>query len=300
MRRASVLLLLSILLASTVIAAYTLLPKEKEKLVVGTIQGGISTLDLIEEDWITVRKFDKSLDLAQALSKGEVDVAVITSEMYAKFAIKNKKLKIIAADMFQNQAIIGVSDLSELRGRKLGAVTASGTYAMFISYAKLSGLVLDEVRVVDAPLPQLVQAFGKGEIDAILCWEPLASKLIAKGYKHVDFSELSEKYVGGDVVMLVWVANEEVLRKPELIEFLKLRNDAAEKWESEAPERLKKIYDLSEEEVRVLMNRVKIIRGDLKDYEEAVISAWKLALMGGYLENERSIEELAKISFWEG
>ena len=293
------MLLLLILVALSAFAIF-LLPKEGKKFVIGTIQGGISTLDLIEADWITVKRFDKSLDLAQALSKGEVDIAVITSEMYAKFALKDKSLRIIAADMLQNQAVIGVSDLKELRGRKLGATTASGTYAMFISYAKLSGLNPDEIKVVDAPLPQLVQALERGDIDAILCWEPLASKLIAKGYKHIDFSYLSEKYAGGDVVMLVWVAREEILSKPELREFLKLRNDAAERWESDAPSKLKKLYDLNDKEIKVLMSRVKIARGDLKNYEDGIVAAWRLALMGGYLEDESLIDQLVKRAFWEG
>ncbi|MEM4581431.1 MAG: hypothetical protein QW092_03610, partial [Candidatus Korarchaeum sp.] len=107
MRRAVALLLSLILIVLIASLAFTLLPKRygSRKILVGTIQGGISTLDLMEGkvDWIDVMRFDKSLDLAQALGKGEVDVAVITSEMYAKFALKDESLKVIAADMLQNQ-----------------------------------------------------------------------------------------------------------------------------------------------------------------------------------------------------
>lgn len=303
MRRAAALLVLLALLTLLALVISILSPQVKQKLVVGTIQGGISTLDIMEDeaDWMSVRRFDKPLDLAQALSKGEVDVAVITSEMYAKFALRDKSLKIIAAEMFQNQAVIGVKELGELRGKKLGAMTASGTYAMFLSYAELSGLNMDEVKVVDAPLPQLIQAFERGDVDAILCWEPLASKLIARGYEHVDFSDLSREYLGGDVVMLVWVAREGALVKPELRKFLELRGEAAEKWESFAPTKLKKLYDLSEDEVKILMKRVRIIKGNLRDYEDGIAAAWRLALVGGYLEgDESSIEQLIERAFWEG
>ncbi len=305
MRKEAAVLLLLILFTLATSIAFIFFQREpqRERIVVGTIQGGISTLDIIEgkADWIRVMRFDKPLDLAQALSKGEVDIAVITSEMYAKFAIKDKNLKIIAADMFQNQAIVGVGDLNELRGRKLGATTASGTYAMFISYAKLSGLSLDDVKVVDAPPLQLAQALERGDLDAVLCWEPLASRLIAKGYKYVDFSGLSRKYVGGDVVMLVWVAREEVLTRSELRELLRLRSDAAARWESDYPSVLRKLYDLNDDEISVLLSRVKVIRGKIRDYEEGIVAAWRLALMGGYLEeDERSIEQLRERAFWEG
>lgn len=305
MRRVVILLISLILLALIISVAFTLLPKGpgSRKIVVGTIQGGISTLDLIEGkvDWIEVIRFDKSLDLAQALSKGEVDVAVITSEMYAKFALKDESLRIIAADMLQNQAIVGVKELNELKGKKLGATTASGTYAMFVSYVKLSGLSLDDIRVVDAPPLQLAQALERGDIDAVVCWEPLVSKLIAKGYDHVDFSSLSERYVGSEVVMLVWVAREEVLSRSELRELLSLRKDAAAKWDYDAPQALKRLYGLNDEEVKVLLSRVKILRGDLREYEDGVVASWRLALMGGYIEGDNSsIELLRKRAFWEG
>ncbi|MEM3691506.1 MAG: ABC transporter substrate-binding protein [Candidatus Korarchaeum sp.] len=305
MRRAVALLLSLILIVLIASLAFTLPPKRygSRKILVGTIQGGISTLDLMEGkvDWIDVMRFDKSLDLAQALSKGEVDVAVITSEMYAKFALKDESLKVIAADMLQNQAIIGVKELNELRGKKLGATTASGTYAMFLSYIKLAGLSLDDIRVVDAPPLQLAQAFERGDIDAILCWEPLVSRLIAKGHEHVDFSDLSRKYVGRDAVMLVWVAREGVLSRPELRELMTLRKDAAARWDRDAPQVLKRLYGLSDEEVNVLLSRVKVLRGDLRDYEDGIVVSWRLALMGGYIEgDESSIELLRMRAFWEG
>ncbi|MEM3870818.1 MAG: ABC transporter substrate-binding protein [Candidatus Korarchaeum sp.] len=305
MRRAVALLLSLILIVLIASLAFTLLPKRygSRKILVGTIQGGISTLDLMEGkvDWIDVMRFDKSLDLAQALGKGEVDVAVITSEMYAKFALKDESLKVIAADMLQNQAIIGVKELNELRGKKLGATTASGTYAMFLSYIKLAGLSLDDIRVVDAPPLQLAQAFERGDIDAILCWEPLVSRLIAKGHEHVDFSDLSRKYVGRDAVMLVWVAREGVLSRPELRELMTLRKDAAARWDRDAPQVLKRLYGLSDEEVNVLLSRVKVLRGDLRDYEDGIVVSWRLALMGGYIEgDESSIELLRMRAFWEG
>lgn len=303
MRKAAVLSLMFI--ASLTLLAFILfhVGPPKEKIVIGTIQGGISTLDLIEGkvSWIDIVRFDKSLDLSLALSKGEVDIAVITSEMYAKFALKDKNLKIIAADMLQNQAIIGVKDLNELRGRKLGATTASGTYAMFLSYVKLAGLDPGEIKVVDAPPLQLAQAFERGDLDAVLCWEPLVSKLISKGYEHLDFADLSREYAGGDVVMLVWVAREEVLSKPEIRDLLSFKNDAAARWDLEAPKSLRELYGLSDKEIEVLLGRVRVIKGSLRDHEDGIVKAWRLALMGGYIEGDySSLEELRSRAFWEG
>ncbi|PNV77581.1 MAG: hypothetical protein C0200_05425 [Thermoproteota archaeon] len=288
--------LLILVIIATVVIAYFISPRESKRIVVGTIQGGISTLDIMEADWMKVVRFDKPLDLSQALSRGEVDVAVITAEMYAKFAEKNEDLKIIAADMLQNQAIIGVSDVRELKGKKVGATTASGTYAMFLAYLNLSGLKQSDIKVVDAPPLQLLQAFERGDVDAIVCWEPLASKLIARGYKHVDFIKLAERYLGRRPVMLVWVARSSFLDKPEAKEFLKMREKACLEWKYKAADSLKKLYNMSNEEVRVLMERVEVVSGLPRD---EIVLAWKLASLGGYI-NEGIIEKLKDRAFWEG
>jgi NitT/TauT family transport system substrate-binding protein len=286
-----------LILALLLIAAYFIIPREgRREVVVGTIQGGISTLDIMEADWMKVVRFDKPLDLSQALSRGEVDVAVITAEMYAKFAERDKDLKIIAADMLQNQAIIGIEDIRELKGKRVGATTASGTYAMFLAYLNLSGLSQKDIIIVDAPPLQLVQALERKDVDAIVCWEPIASKLIAKGYKHVDFIKLAERYLGRKPVMLVWVAKASFLERPEAKEFVEMRERAASEWGKRAPEALKKLYNMSDEEISVLMRRVEIVRGLPKG---DIIAAWELASAGGYI-SEGLIEELKGRAFWEG
>ncbi len=290
-------------LVVVVLVAYALMPKQRSPVIAATIQGGISTLDLMEgsAEWLKVMRFDKPLDVAQALSKGEVDVAVITSEMYAKFALSSKKgLKIIDAEMLQNQAVVGVSDLKDLRGKRIGATTASGTFAMFQAYTRLAGV--EDYEVVDMPPPQLIAALERGDIDAAVVWEPMASKLIAKGYEHIDFTDLAGKYVGKQPVMLVWVATEDFLKRPDDVKaFLELRERAAQRWDKDAPSVIKRLYGLSDEEINTLMRRVRIWTGGLKGAKEGIISAWELALQGGYLKaDEGALKELASRAFWEG
>ncbi|MDK2384713.1 MAG: ABC transporter substrate-binding protein, partial [Candidatus Korarchaeota archaeon] len=299
MRRLLYLLALVVI----VLIAYALIPKQRSPVTAATIQGGISTLDLMEgkAEWLKVMRFDKPLDVAQALSKGEVDVAVITSEMYAKFALSSKRdLKIIAAEMLQNQAVVGVSDLKDLEGKRIGATTASGTYAMFQAYTRLAGV--KEYEVVDMPPPQLVAALNRGDIDAAVVWEPVASKLIAKGYEYVDFVDLAERYVDKQPIMLVWVATEDFLRRPDDVKaFLELRERAAQRWDEEAPSILKKLYGLNDNEVNTLMARVRLWTGGLEGARESIISAWELARQGGYLKvGEDALKELASKAFWGG
>ena len=268
-----------------------------------TIQGGISTLDLMEGkvSWLKVIRFDKPLDVAQALSKGEVDVAVITAEMYAKFALRGGNLKIIAVDMLQNQAIIGnVDGVEGLRGKRIGATTASGTFAMFKAYMKLLGI--NDYQVVDLPPPQIPIALKRGDVDAVVAWEPLVSKLLASGQKEVaSFMELWSKFSKEKPVMLVWVATDEFARSNMVSELVKMRDEYAKRWGELAPSVLKEMYGLNDQEVKTLMDRVVIWTGTLEEAKGGVLQVWKLARDGGYLRaSDQDLERLAERAFWRG
>ncbi len=246
-------------------------------------------------------RFDKPLDVAQALSKGEVDVAVITAEMYAKFALKGGKLKIIAVDMLQNQAIIGNLDrVEDLKGKRVGATTASGTFAMFRAYMKLLGV--NDYQVVDLPPPQIPIALKRGDVDAVVTWEPLVSKLLASGHKEVaSFMELWSRFSKEKPVMLVWVATEEFARSDMVSELVKMREEYAREWGELAPSVLKEMYGLSDKEVNTLMNRVVIWTGTLDEAKGGVLQVWRLARDGGYLKaSDQDLERLAERAFWKG
>ncbi len=241
------------------------------------------------------------MDVAQALSKGEVDVAVITAEMYAKFALKGGDLKIIAVDMLQNQAIIGdLRDVMELEGKRIGATTASGTFAMFKAYMKLLGV--QNYQVVDLPPPQIPIALKRGDVDAVVTWEPIVSKLIASGHKEVaSFMELWGRFSKEKPVMLVWVATKEFSESDMVSQLVKLRDQYARRWSELAPAILKEMYGLNDEEVNTLMNRVVIWTGTLEEAKGGVLQVWKLARDGGYLKaSDQELESLAEKAFWRG
>ncbi|MCD6348494.1 MAG: hypothetical protein J7L91_02600, partial [Candidatus Korarchaeota archaeon] len=62
-------LLYALVVVVVILLAITLVPRQRGQVIAATIQGGISTLDLMEgkADWLKVMRFDKPLDVAQAL-----------------------------------------------------------------------------------------------------------------------------------------------------------------------------------------------------------------------------------------
>ena len=277
----------------------------------GTLLGGISTLDVMEaaklgEKYgftLKVYRFHKTPEILTALARGDIDVAVIPAEMAAKLLENGVKLKIIAADMYQNQAVLSmdpsIKSVEDLVGRRVGAVVASGTYHMFKAYVRLAyGVKVSEsgdsenvIHVVNLEPGAMISALERGDVDAIVVWEPIVSKALAKGAHVVeDYIGLWRRAGGkGLPVMLVYAARESwVDSNPDLArKFVEARLEAAKKWvedKSMVVGLLEELYHLSGKEADILYSRVKIVDKPLDStIISSIKSVWKLAWMGGYL-----------------
>lgn len=289
---------------------------------IGTLRGGISSLDVIKAEGLDAKNgftadvvlFTSTLDLSNALTHGDVDVAVIPVEFVAKLRERGADIVVLAVDFYQNQAVVvragspifRVEDL--LENATIGAFKPTGTYAMFRAYMKsLYGVDVDD-RVVNAPPPQLVDAFKKGEVDAVVIWEPFVSQLVADygGRILVTYKSLWQMWsghVGSNGVMIVYAARADWARSHgDLVEkLLKARSEAARLWNSNsslAVGILTGQYGLSEEAARLCWERLKMeesthLTGDMVENSMAV---WRLAREGGYIASDP--ESLAEGAFW--
>ncbi len=313
--------LLSLIMA-VFLASYLLISPPREKQIrIGTILGGVSTLDVMAgegplgDSQVEVREiqFEKTLDLARALSTGEVDVAVIPIEMAAKLRQGGADVLVVAVDMFQNQAVLvgresDIRSPGDLAGRVVGVFTPTGTYAMFRAYMReIYGIDPEEDMIlVDEPPPSLIQAFSDGELDAVVLWEPLVSKALASGGRMlVNFSDLWSEWAGGGrPVMIVYAANGNFVRShPDLLdELVGLRMEAARFWNSHREsilDMLEENYGLTRPAAESAYDRVSIWEGPLTDdVVRASMKVLRLAWLGGYLREDP--EGLGETFFWRG
>ncbi len=295
---------------------------ELKKIRMGTLQGGISTLDVVEKTSmgknygvkVEVIRFAKTPDILAALAKNEIDGAIIPAEMAAKLIEKGIGLRIIAVDMMQNQAIIsmkeGVKSPEDLKGRIVAAVVPSGTYKMFKAYMRtVYGIEVVEstqpvqgrIAVVNVPPGSILVALEKGDVDAAVIWEPFVSKALVRGAHIVaDYQSLWRKSgAKGDPVMLVWVVTEKFASEnPKLARILaQLQNQAAKTWvrDKNLVENILMgpLYRLSSKEAETLYERVVINTRLLdKSLVESIREEWKIAWQGGYLpENPDKIPD---------
>ncbi len=281
-----------------------------------TLQGGISTLDIIEADnlmqkqgyKLEVLRLQKTPDIIAALAKGDTDLAVIPAEMAAKLIESGTPVKIIAVDMLQNQAILvrgdsNIKSVRDLEGKLVGAVVASGTYKIFKAYMKevYNITVVEEntpkpgvISVVNVPPGSILDALNKGQVDAIVIWEPFVSMGVAQGDRILaSYSQLwREAGLKGEPVMLVWVARSDFVSKhPDAVKaFLKARDEAARIWVENKTETfavLASLYKLDEKTLQILYNRTVVVQGDLnQQLINSIRSEWWLAWKGGYLPKD--------------
>lgn len=281
-----------------------------------TLQGGISTLDIIEGEnllegrgyELRVMRLQKTPDIVAALVKNDTDLAVIPAEMAAKLIEEGQDIIIVAVDMLQNQAVLvtnnsNITSPEDLQGKLVGAVLPSGTYKLFKAYMKVVyNLTVVEgekpspgvITAVNIPPGSILDSLERGDVDAVVIWEPFVSLGLSRGDKIlVSFQDLWQKSgVNGKPVMLVWVARADFAeRHPDALNaFLSARSEAARMWASNRSlviGMLMDLYKLPADAAEILYNRTIIVEGPLtQDLVSSIRSEWWLAWKGGYLERD--------------
>ncbi len=321
MNRLFILVIVATLAVAVACSAFTLKHHSEASVVrIATLQGGISTLDLMAMEnssslgfKLVVLRLQKTPDIIAAIEKGDADIAVIPAEMAAKMILDGEKIVIIAVDMMQNQAVLSLNDsldgICSLAGKTVAAPIASGTFKMFKAYARIiCNLTVSmkpggrgSIRVVNTPPGALAEALASHSVDAIVAWEPIVSKCIVDLKAHIvdEYSSLWRKAgAKGEPVMLVWVARSDfVAKNPSLVKkVVEDRMKVAREWVSDRDiviRMLENTYKLSPAEASTLYSRVKVYTGGLtREIIKSIRMEWWIAWKGGYLrENPSSIPD---------
>ena len=144
-----------------------------DKLHYGLDQGYFADEDLD----IQATQFDTGIAVSQALVSGAIDVAImggVTSNFPAQGQGKIFMVNSIetATARLYVQPDSGIESVKDLPGKSL--ITTEGTTAdVFLNAAmKANNVKRDSVDVVNAGMPDAVQAFVSGSVDAIALWVP--------------------------------------------------------------------------------------------------------------------------------
>jgi ABC-type nitrate/sulfonate/bicarbonate transport system substrate-binding protein len=88
------------------------------------------------------------------------------------------------------------------------------TYTTFATLAKMQGLDVDhDFKLTLSPPPVLLGLFGRGQLDALVIFEPLVTSLVGDGHREmVRLDDLWRRETGQPMVALAMGAHEEWLK----------------------------------------------------------------------------------------
>ncbi|EAQ96969.1 ABC transporter substrate-binding protein [Congregibacter litoralis] len=163
---------------------------------------GYETLSLAEEfqwlpDNVVLHRFPSSQGSMEALLAGDVQAAALTLDEALRLRDKLPRLAIVlvmnesaGADVILGGE--GVASVGDLKGARVAYQPDSVSEYLLRMALDTEGLSIDDVISVELPPGNQVQAFRRGDIDAVVTYPPMADDLIALGARGIfDSGETS-------------------------------------------------------------------------------------------------------------
>jgi NitT/TauT family transport system substrate-binding protein len=193
---------------------------------------------------VPTKVFEAGRYAVNALLHGEVDVATAAEFVFVRNAMNEQKIQTIGSiAKSEFHYLIGRKDrgierLSDLKGKRIGLPLQTSAEFYLGRYLQLNGINLDEVALIDLKPTQVEESVIKGDVDAILIWDPYAYSI--------------EKRLGGNAViwpaqsgqMMYWLLiarRDYITGNPELIDRLLSSFNQAEQFAINNPDKAKEI-----------------------------------------------------------
>lgn len=161
-----------------------------------------------------VLDFPNSSMVLTAFRNGAVDAAALTLDEVVLLAANDQAPRVILVFDFSDGADVVIARgelrrLDGLRGKRIGVETeALGAYLVARALERV-GLTLAEVDIVPLPVDRHEAAFESGQVDAVVTFEPVRSRLLAMGGRQL----FSSSEIPGEVVDVLVVRAETLARR---------------------------------------------------------------------------------------
>ena len=186
-------------------------------------------LGILDTSQVLIKETTSATSSLDLIVSGEVDAAALTLDEVIKANSLGQDLSIVAvfdisagADMLIGKT--NSKDLTNLKGKKIGVETSALGALVLSQVLEKSGLTHQDINVVNLTIDEQEKAWDQGNIDSVITYEPVASKLINKnGFRLFDSREMPE------MILDVLVVRSDALDKTEQIEHLLQSHFSAQK-----------------------------------------------------------------------
>jgi NitT/TauT family transport system substrate-binding protein len=198
----------------------------------GTWQTNVaSDLHLFTDNGLQMTKkvYDGGAKMQEDMVSGEVDLAFLSEYGVLNQALKKADLSIIAVHQkIDNQMIIGRKDvgidtIADLKGKRIGVARGTSQEFYLGRTLNLNSLKITDVTPVNLTPTQVVDAYVKGEVDAILAYHPF----LAQAQQQVPESVTWSAQSGQPTFAVVVGRTDWIKQHPEAVKrFLKVMDQA--------------------------------------------------------------------------
>jgi sulfonate transport system substrate-binding protein len=221
--------------ASDLIDRPTPLPSKVKLTVAAVKQGHIAVMQNVPAMLeglnveLEVASFVRFADARTALTTGSADVATMgPGDLAIALSQGVDDVSIVAGIGSSTRYIVGrdgidLKNWADLKGKKLGIPNGSATWMQFAAKLEDVGQPYGSFEAVNIQGggPNFVQALKKGEVDAIIIWEPFESQPKADGFGHfaeLDYSD--SKAIGSELGVIAATSRAMGEKKEALRRFL--------------------------------------------------------------------------------
>jgi NitT/TauT family transport system substrate-binding protein len=140
---------------------------------------------------LDIKYFDPA-STEQAVVLRRADVGIFPVVSAARVNLIGERIRLFAPALINHNSVLlqkgtRASRLADLKGKRIGALDRiSMTYTSLATLAKMQGLDLErDFKLTLAPPPVLMGLFGRGELDALVIYEPLVTRLVSEGHEEM-------------------------------------------------------------------------------------------------------------------
>ena len=246
----------------------------------------IGTLNLINGDLIAqyekfyekelgmpakIIKYNSGKDIIAALGSGEIDIGEAGTAPAALALSSRIDIKIIfvgdvigAAETLVARNDSGISNIKDIRNKKIATPFSSTAHFSLLNVLKLEGMTENDIQLLDMQPDNIFSAWQNGEIDAAYIWYPVLGRLLENGKSIADSEQLAEKGIITADLFVVRSTFAEKYRDvvKNFVEIQKKSNDLILNDQKKAAKEISAVLGITEIEAAEQIKNFKYLKTD--------------------------------------
>jgi len=168
---------------------------------------------------LDIKYFDPAAT-EQAVILRRADAGMFPVVSAARVNLIGENIRLFAPVLINHNSVVlqkgsTANRLADLKGKKIGTLDrVSMTYTSLATIAKMQGLDLErDFKLTLSPPPVLIGLFTRGELDALVLYEPLVTRLVSQGYREMmRLDDFWKEQTGQSMVALGIGAHEDWIK----------------------------------------------------------------------------------------